>query len=202
MSEINWREQKAILAGRDEASIRAGWEKLDERAKELEKELEGMREYATYRKGLARWEQELEKKRQNRDELSQGLSEKRGEFNAILKGQDVSNLNELEEKLRQQWANCLDKSPVADTAKCAISRKKQCFSLAHPEKGDVLEEREMNPGVRDPLYFAARIALAKRLTGGKPFILLGEPFANLDGERVRGVIRVCQWLETEHGMQL
>ena len=315
------REQKAILAGRDEASLRAEWEKLDERARELEKELEGMREYATDRKGLVRREQELEKKRQNRDKLLQELSEKQGEFNAILKGQDASNLNELEEKLsearrevqtlqreveklkqqheelaelseeklkrelQQRERKCkelreeiskvskevarlegeLGRLPTAEQVsaeeeiveelrarKAALEHRekvlraleellpkvreqlfkeladeltkemgellkqitggrysevryipeKQCFSLVHPEKGDVLEEHEMNPGVRDPLYFAARIALAKRLTSGKPFILLDEPFANLDRERVRGMIQVCQWLATEHGMQI
>ncbi len=315
------REQKAILAGRDEASLRDEWKKLEERAKELERELEEMQEFATDRKGLARREQELEKKRQIRVQILQERSEKQGKFNAILNEQDTSDLNELEEnlskarqkvqtlqreveKLKQQhkelaesseeklklelqqrereykdlWEKIsevseeiarlegeLERLPTAEQVnaeeeiveelrarKAALEHRekvlraleellpkvreqlfkeladeltkemgellkqitggrysevryileKQCFSLVHPEKGNVLEEHEMNPGVRDPLYFAARIALAKRLTSGKPFILLDEPFANLDEERVRGMIQVCQWLATEHGMQI
>ncbi|MEZ8221363.1 DNA repair exonuclease SbcCD ATPase subunit [Candidatus Fervidibacteria bacterium JGI MDM2 JNZ-1-D12] len=315
------REQKAILAGRDEASLRDEWKKLEERAKELERELEEMQEFATDRKGLARREQELEKKRQIRVQILQERSEKQGKFNAILNEQDTSDLNELEEnlskarqrvqtlqreveKLKQQhkelaelseeklklelqqrereykdlWEKIsevseeiarlegeLERLPTAEQVnaeeeiveelrarKAALEHRekvlraleellpkvreqlfkeladeltkemsellkqitggrysevryipeKQCFSLVHPEKGNVLEEHEMNPGVRDPLYFAARIALAKRLTNGKPFILLDEPFANLDEERVRGMIQVCQWLATEHGMQI
>lgn len=38
------RERKAILARRDETSLTAKWQKLDEQVKELEKELEGVKD--------------------------------------------------------------------------------------------------------------------------------------------------------------
>jgi len=49
---------------------------------------------------------------------------------------------------------------------------------------------ELSTGTRDPLYFAARLAMAEEVSKGDLFLLLDDPFLTCDTERTKRLIEI------------
>ena len=73
------------------------------------------------------------------------------------------------------------------------------LSLFSPGRGDWVGEEDLSLATREQLYFAARLALVRLVTDNKrPPVMLDDPFAHYDPERLRAVMLVLKEFSRTH----
>jgi exonuclease SbcC len=72
------------------------------------------------------------------------------------------------------------------------------FNVMSDEKGDWAAEDELSQATKEQLYLSARLALIELIAAGKkPVILLDDPFAHFDDERLKACLDILkEWSNT------
>ncbi len=74
------------------------------------------------------------------------------------------------------------------------------FDVLTREGGETHPEESLSRGLRDAVQFCVRLALAKELfaEGEQPFLLLDDPFVNLDDDRMEAVKEMLERLGADY----
>jgi len=156
-------------------------------------------EFVAEKSGLMKEIEFLEKSGDNTDQILHQLSSKKEELGAALKRLKILNLTKdsLELAKNNLEANFTEDLKKSFHRYMALFEKEQAFSMDArmnvllEKNGQLQDQRYFSDGYRDLSAFCARLSLAECLfEKEKPFLILDDPFVNLDKAKLEKAQKV------------